>query len=181
MKLYIHVDRGKQLKEGDILNAKEYTKDQHALTLIKSMIDPSFMEHIARMYEQGISYHGYRYLVHPIQNKFSFSEWATEVYFEYVRYKEFPELPSRFQSIFGWKSLEQAIVFDRDSPIFEISNETGFFIADMNLLKMSFNQHSNEETARKYWRGERQNDDLNYVPVWEYIINNPVTVRKQIK
>jgi hypothetical protein len=180
MKLYFHTDRAKRLREGDILKNIQYPKNQHIINLIQPMLDVDFANHLTQLYNDGISYHGYNYLVNPITVQGQFSDLAAEIYFEYIRYKEFPSLPSRFQSVFGWADLEEAIIFAKDAHIFEISGDSGHFIADMQLLKLDFDPIQKEQRAIKYWSGQPLSGDLSYKPTWEYIINTPVTVVKHI-
>ena len=181
MRLYLHADRAEQLTDGDILKNARYPSGQHSICLLGPVLDPDFANHLIKLFDDGISYHGYNYLVSAIEGKQTFTGWATEVYFECVRYKEFADAPSRFQSVFGWKNLEDAVLFAKGAPIYEISNDSGHFMADMNLLKLDFDPEEKERKARKYWSGKPMSGALDYKPLWEYIINTPATVIRRIR
>ena len=180
MRLYLHADRARLLNVGDIIKNIQYPKDQHSICLLSPMLDVDFSDHLIRLYDNGMSYHGYNYLVSAIEDKQTFSGWACEIYFEYIRYKEFPDAPSRFQSVFGWKDLEDAITFAKGSPIYEISNDSRHFIADMNLLKLDFDLEEKQRNARRYWSGKPMSGSLSYKPLWEYIINTPADVVRRV-
>ena len=169
-----------QLNEGDVLKNERYPVGQHSVCLLVPALDADFASHLTKLYNDGISYHGYNYLVGAVDGRQTFAGWATEIYFEFIRYKEFPDAPSRFQSIFGWKSLKDAISFAGGAPVYEISNNGDHFIADMNLLKLDFEPAQKELNARKYWSGKPMSGALDYKPLWEYIISPPVTVKKLI-
>ena len=177
MELYLHSDRSTELKEGDILRNTVYPKSNHVIGLLCPLIDPHFVNNIIGIYEKGISYHGHAYLVSPV----GFNNWAIEIYFEYIRYKEFPHMPSRFQCVFGWEDINDAIEFNGTSPIFQIASESGHHKADMNLLGLDPDPVVKHDKAAKYWKGEPMSNDAHYKPVWEYVINTPVTVLNRIK
>ena len=180
MKLYLHADRSEQLTDGDVLEKTQYPCGQHSICLLIPTLDADFSNHLVMLYNDGISYHGYNYLVSVIDGRQTFTGWATEIYFEYIRYKEFPFAPSRFQSVFGWKYLEDAVRFANGAPIYEITNDSGHFMADMNLLKLDFDPEQKELNARKYWSGKPMSGALDYKPLWEYIIDMPVTVIRRV-
>ena len=179
MKLYLHVDRKRLLNKGDVLSNTKYPNGNTA-SLLSPILESDFLDHIMNLYNEGISPHGYNYLVEAATGTRSYLDWATELFFEYIRYKEFNSLPSRYQSIFGWSRLEDALSFDKKSPIYEISNNNGCFIADIRLLKMDYDPSKQANNAKKYWKGEPLDSSLTYKPLWEYVINIPVTVEKRI-
>ena len=197
--IYIHADRSqytkrksgfafeRYIKEGDILDVCKYPALQNSIHLLADMFNPAFVEHIKDMFKSGISYHGYNYLCSVINdNVNAWLEWAIEIYFEYIRFKEFESLPSRFTSVFGkrwdpWGNLQDALNFAPESNIYEITNHTGYFTADMNLLTLDFDRERKIENARRYWQGLPKETNLTYKPAWEYIINTPVKILRRLK
>ena len=181
MRLYLHVSRDKFFNPGDTIINYTYPPG-HTVNMLETMLEKDFVDHINKMYKEGISNHGYQYLVKSINGGY-FTNWALEIYFEYVRFREFPDLPSRFQSVFAWAELADALAFSNIHPIYEIKKEEKgkVLIADMNLLKTDFNSKRQKEKAMKYWNGEPADSSTDYRPCWEYVINTPFKIIQQVK
>ncbi|MFT0773435.1 DUF2441 domain-containing protein [Psychrobacter aquimaris] len=84
-----------------------------------------------------------------------------EAVFELVRRNEFPQLPSRLQSMFAWCNLDDAREFNSSlgdkHSIFEVEIKNAF-IADQKLLYLGGSVIGTYEMARKYWSGDRSDN-----------------------
>ena len=183
MRLYFHTDRAGSLRECDVIENRVYPNG-NAVGVLCPVIGEEFAAHIQQMFSRGISYHGYNYLVSSLTGEKSFSSWAIEIYFEYIRFKHYPDKPSRFESFFCWETFDDAQDFARSEnqrySIYEVSNEGPYFITDMNLLKLDFNPVKQEENARKYWLGEPMDGDLSYKAKWEYLVSTSIKVIRRV-
>lgn len=172
-----HIDRDNLLMPGQIIN------------LNKNIANPSFLE--AQMFPDGVSYHGMHYLDESLENvgcnKPSY--YALEYELELVRKIYFPHLPSRYQSFFALKSLEDTKqwdnVFDVPSTIWSIEfDESQCAACDSNLLYPSFARRDNQDIFflkdsfryyYDYWDGcQTQN------PRIELLITPPVKILKRV-
>lgn len=120
--------------------------------------------HLADIYPEGLSYHGWRYLLErhtygTSENGFQHNiSFFIEMNFEYVRKLYFPDKPSRFQSIFACESLESLNDFInsfREGATYRILTikADDFHVADMHWLKLATQNISASYMAHKYWEG----------------------------
>lgn len=180
MKLYFHIDRTHLLKPGDVVK-KEIYYNECILSVFKPFLDSGFASHITELCKDGLSLHGARYLIRIARNEINFANFATELYFEFIRWKHYPHLPSRLQSLFAFDKYSAALEFARDNPdsrIFEIDFSGRCFIADMNLLRLDLTPETQEYYARSYWAGKAFKIDN---PRWECVIDLPVKVINEIE
>jgi hypothetical protein len=126
-------------------------------------------------YPFGISRHGHQYLLkgnNPNSSKI-------EIIFELIRICKFPELPSRFVSMFAWGSVLEAVAFKNKyrskhphAKVFRVDVDERFiFKGDMNLLRASSSNIEMVSLAEKYWSGGRSAN-----PQIEVLIPLPQTV-----
>ncbi len=107
-----------------------------------------------------------------------------EILFEYVRRGCFPDKPSRFTSLFGWETLEQAQAFRKkygkeSMPIWKIQAEK-FFRADMNLLSINLpSVLILSYSVHRYWAGLPAIH--NSTPCWEILLPPPIKVLHQVQ
>lgn len=133
-----HIDRDHQLKQGDVLG------------LYHTSNEPSFLER--KIFPDGLSYHGLHYINEEFQNIGGNrpSYYIMEYQLELIRKCYFPSLPSRFQSFFALKSLDDvkqwSDIFDITAPIWTIEyDESQSIIRDTHLLRPCFEkQESND-------------------------------------
>lgn len=141
---------------------------------------------LSSLYPNGISRHGKQYLCDKYEIGYndegrpfiSYTEMI-ETIFELIRQLKFSEKPSRFTSVFGCLSYEDAITFKNtvaigSGTIYQVRAES-YFIADMNLLKLA-TFPANMFFAERYWRGESLNN-----PFWEVLLKPPVKIIKKIE
>ncbi|MRT38762.1 DUF2441 domain-containing protein [Acinetobacter sp. RIT698] len=143
---------------------------------------------INQLYPDGISKHGASYLLNdPILcNQTGDSQLLPvspmiEAIFEQVRRADFPHLPSRMTSMFGWQSLAEAVEFANTNHaggfnLFEVEVEDqSYFIGDMNLLFIGGQVINTYLLAQKYWSGQRSAN-----PKLEVLIPLPVTIGNNV-
>jgi hypothetical protein len=137
------------------------------------------------LYPEGLSIHGKQYAIksYTVTNggndlKIQYSR-AIELQLELVRRLRFPDKPSRFISMFGSETLEDALRYKSkhryaDSLIYEVNTDS-YFRADMNWLSGCTSLIGGEVAASKYWQGLPTAD-----PIWEILLQFPVNVIRQI-
>lgn len=175
MKAY-HIDRDGTLQEGQII------------TLHKNN-EPSFLENT--MFSDGISYHGFHYLNESIQNvggnQTSF--YILEYELELIRKAYFPNLPSRFQSFFAIKSIDEIQkwdgIFSKNCTIWEIEfDESNCIIRDSKLLipvlktgnDIAFSPKDSFLYNYQYWNGY-----ITKNPRREMLIKPPIKIIKKVQ
>ena len=129
------------------------------------------------LYPEGLSRHGRHYCRQDLYGDDPEDLWdvSCELIFELVRTADFPDRPSRFQSVFGFETIAAVDRFaDRfvDEPVtvWEVDAERSF-VADMHLVDAE-DFADGVYRARQYWRGETRRPD----PLWEALLVPPVTV-----
>ena len=173
------VSRNVNFEEGAILSLKRFdtaVKDLSALTNYHEIED-----YLSLNYPEGLSRHGFKYLLEknnhqdgPIDN-----DTAMEMLFEMVRMLKFPQKNSRFNSFFGFESLEGAQDFRKKSgrpndPIYKIECQH-YFRMDMNWLKLGASPLKGLMFAQNYWKGVASED-----PHWECLIKFPIQIVEEV-
>ena len=141
-------------------------------------------KHAQELFPEGMTRHGWYYLkqrhTYGAQPHFTHeTSCFTDMNFEYVRRISFPNLPSRFRSIFAWETLEEAQKFRREfncetAAVYEVDGTT-FFRADMSWLLLGTQNVTGSLLAHKYWSGLASPN-----PCWEIICEAPVTIGKRV-
>lgn len=169
--IFYTVDRKNSLKSGSIINLSKFTD-----------ITPQVLQHhLNDLFPEGVSRHGDQYFAgnfppFKLNGNFPNVEGFIELLFEYVRKAYFPDRPSRFQSMYGLKTVEMAELFKQkiklgDSPIKKIKSDK-YFRADMSLLNPQESTLAYSYNAHKYWKGEAGSDN----PFWEYLLSPPIEI-----
>jgi hypothetical protein len=182
MSLFMHVDRSGKLNTGSTL--KLYPRPNECKIMeYAPMFADGFAEHIETLCATGLSRHGLAYLMILFDRGNHMDLIFKELYLEYVRWKYGCNKPSRLQSLFAWGSIEEAMTFadlmlegEGERRIVEVAPLGRVFKADMNLRDTK----TSVETALSYWNGERLDDDISYHPVWEYLMEYPVRVMREV-
>ncbi|MHC1594292.1 MAG: DUF2441 domain-containing protein [Methanotrichaceae archaeon] len=126
---YFTVDRNRTLEEDQIINLVKYTD-----------VEPSELQvHIDSLFPDGVTSHGEYYMLKGQTLAKGVNE-VIELLFEYVRKSHFPSRPSRFQSVFAFENIDQAVSFRNeygasDGLIWEVGSDVAFK-ADMRLLTL---------------------------------------------
>jgi hypothetical protein len=173
---YFTVDRTSTLHPGLVFDRQEIA------------LDPPEMQQFARdLFPDGVTRHGWQYFVNPVQllapggaNASFISDFA----FELVRRSYAPHRPSRYTSVFGWGSVEDAVAFRTtfcagQGSVWELDGPAEAFRADMRCLNIGGTSLSTWYLACRYWDGEP--NDANAEPMWEYLLELPVTVVDRVE
>ena len=184
MRVFYTVDRSRLIKYGDTFHLNT---DLQIIPNIRHVTDLySIDDAVSRtleLFPEGVSRHGIQYMLTTPLVIFQHGtriplpvapvEPIMEAIFEQVRRNEFPDRPSRMQSIFAWVTSEQATIFSKqnaDAPIFGIETDN-FFIADQSLIHLGASAIGTFELAKRYWRGEHR-----ATPLLEAIIPLPQVI-----
>lgn len=167
---YFTVDRSKRLTEDQTIHLIKYDDIE----------PPELQAHVDSLFPDGVTFHGESYILQGRRPAKGVSE-VIELLFEYVRRSLFSSCPSRFQSVFAFDHVAQALDFRNqyggsDSLIWEIECEARFK-ADMQLLTLQGSLLVLSYNAHRYWRGESSGNE----PVWEYLLIPPVKVIRKIE
>ena len=164
-----HIDRQKKLTEGQIIRLF----DDYC---INGTGGKEICDYIRKLYPEGISEHGNRYLFAD-----SNINWLNEAFLENIRSQLYPHLPSRFQSFFAVSKeyipqMLKKLSSTYDSVnIFEIDTDM-YSVHDMSLIdKLGAGAGVVHYNASRYWNGEKSNN-----PLLEYLIPLPVIIGKMV-
>lgn len=171
---FYHVDRYGYLKEEQILTLSKWTN-----------VSPIVLQkHVDLLFPDGVSPHGERYLLCNEHAAPSVADANLELIYEYIRRANFPDRPSRFQSIFAFENLDSAKRF-RDqfssvlphpaNSIWLLEANRGFR-ANMRLLTRECSVLGQSCTAHFYWQGVAAADN----PFWEILLVPPIRVLQRI-
>ena len=198
MRLY-HIDRMNKLKSGDIIKLNLFNDikgidNEHTMRL-KSTINS--------MFEEGISYHGARYLFSNIYNKIeeaykikeenimevkqycinqlkNINSEFIEIIFEMVRNTKYNNCVSRFEAFFATdkesivKMCEELNVRIEDARIFEIECDGNQVKYDMKLLR-GVDKLDMLVNCDLYWSRERS-----ISPIYEYLLKPPIKIGRLV-
>jgi hypothetical protein len=188
MNLYFHIDRGDKIKGTIDIPLEPCNFDaESVMSVWTPFIEHEFISHLQRICLNGLSLHGATYLVANRKKRDSivFTQVTIEIFFEYIRYKYYQDKPSRLQSFFAWKELDDAIkaikmiYLNRNGQkcyIYKVSPEGQFCKCDMNLLSWNLDAAKMERNARSYWEGRPMKGDQDYQPAWEILLKCPIKV-----
>ena len=166
---YFTVDRNRTLEEGKIINLVKY-----------SDVEPHELQvHVDSLFPDGVTRHGEHYMLKGQTSAMGISP-VIELLFEYVRRSHFPSRPSRFQSVFAFENIDQAVSFTKEygkseGLIWEVESDVAFK-ADMRLLTLKGSLLGLSYNAHQYWREIASGNN----PVWEYLMVPPVRVIRRI-
>ena len=184
--IYYHVDRLEtKLTEG-------MTVELHHTHDLKN--DPRLAAQlIVSIWPNGLSDHGANYLgkphtMNPSQPAALDVSAAIDVIFELVRLAHYQQCPSRLQSLFACRTLNEAEKFALNylasgkqsgankATIWSVETEREGFFADMAWLNVGRYWFDLVANAHEYWKG---NATAN--PIWEVLLVPPVHVTGRVK
>ncbi len=182
---FFHVSRLGKLPAKLSLDGK--VPDFAALRTDNYFNEKQYQEAIDRFLPNGISKQGENYLFKPLEyfkindneNSVTYSP-VIEMVFELVRQLHFANLPSRYASLFAWKTIEEAYEFikyhggNHDCIIYKIS-ACNFFKADMNLVRLGYSAAAGYTIANSYWKGIASEN-----PKWEYLLSYPIQIIDEV-
>ena len=165
------VDRSGLLSEGHVCVLIEYD----------DIAPPEINALVRELYPRGVSFHGEAYL---LRNGIAtnITDANTEMIFEWVRRADFPDRPSRYQSLYAVDNLDAAHTFMNmfgtgDSPVFRLASESAFR-ADMRLLNANSSALVKSYFASLYWQGLPFPQDE---PQWEWLVPCPVVIGERAR
>lgn len=166
---YFTVDRNMSLRKDQIIDIMKYD----------DVNPPELQSHIDFLFPDGVTNHGELYMLRG-ETPANSVNGVIELIFEYVRRSYFPSSPSRFQSVFAFENINQAIHFRNeyaksDNIIWEVESDNAFK-ADMRLLILRGSVLFLSFNAHKYWKGISSEDN----PIWEHLLVPPVKVIRRI-
>jgi len=186
---FFHVDRQKQLKIGTLCNLDDVYSNMRILLPNTLYSKDDVIHTIENLFPDGLSKHGRQYLLEQdliisdqIGNPMPLAPHMPmiELIFELVRRSEFPDQMSRFQSMFGCESIEDARKFKEkfcgnQGQICLVECKE-YSRLDMSLLLLGKTSIGSVFYARKYWSGEAGN-----TPEWEILMKPPIEVIRIIE
>lgn len=165
------------------LDRRGFLRENERFQLITA---PSLNPFNDQTFAEGLSKHGELYhLQFGIYNQQNIPAGAIEYSLELVRRLQFPDKPSRLQSMFACEHLDHAKHFRGTSgskisaPIFEV-NSDNYHRGDMNLINAGCNMAEFHRRMVSYWQGESYAIEENYEAFWEIIIPLPATIGRRV-
>jgi hypothetical protein len=146
MRNFYTVDRKETLQQGIEIKLQKYND-----------IKPDYLQkHVDMMFPNGLTLHGEQYFLRNTIK--SIISPAIELLFEYVRRAFFSSRPSRYQSLFGFESIDYAQEFRAqygkpDAPIWKVETEL-YFRADLSLLTLANSLLVTSYFAYQYLSGD---------------------------
>lgn len=185
MEVYFHSDRADALRPGMTIEPEPYRLEESRLMLLRPCMNGEFGRHLAELMQEGISLHGAHYLMTD-KHRPDFDSIAIELVYEAYRWRNAQAAPSRLQSLFAWRSLEDAVRFGRErggGHIYRVRchDSERPMPHDMNGLRLSFDAQEQERYAGLYWMGKPFASEATYQPRWEYLLRLPVTVVEEVR
>lgn len=179
-RIYYHVDRvGGRLVRGQILGLV------HGVGSEGQAHQTDVAQRYRALFPTGVSYHGFEYLLNGQRNPPGDDKQGTiEFLCEMVRRSDFAAKSSRFQSVFAFLTVGDALRFAEEFPsedekgarlqatIWEVSAEVEpGHMGDMRLLRLGENWLTAWTLMHGYWQGGSGAN-----PMWEVLLSPPVRV-----
>ena len=175
-RFYIHTDRRGSLQAGQVIDLSN-----DAATIGQYNTDRA--QFLSALFPNGISEHGERYLFQQQRD----TSGMIEALAEWIRQAKYPHLPSRLQSFFAWRTLEDARRFGQSralrdaagspivSIIWEVESQAAIFESDMNRLHLGECWLDAFLWVDAYWR-----QDYTPRPLIEVLLELPVRVIRKV-
>ncbi len=175
MKEFYHVARA-DISELDKLEL--YNKELN-IELPGYYSNREFLNKKNELFPEGLSSHGNQYLGNYYDPDEVNNEFLIEFGIELIRRLKYPNLPSRYQSIFGCLNIDDALTiknnqFRGEGDIYIVSCNS-YFVADMGLLNQSRSILGLEIIGNKYWSGNVSSN-----PFYEVLMKPPVRIIEKI-
>jgi hypothetical protein len=143
------------------------------------VLPPDLQVYVDELLPAGVTYHGELHLLRG-QPSPVMDPWL-EVLWEHVRRADFPDAPSRYQSV---ETLAEAQRFQAKFPptgvVWEVE-ATRYVRSDMTFTSGISSPLVASYFARCYWAGQpRPSSDAPSEPWWELLLTPPVTVVRRV-
>ncbi|WP_322630793.1 DUF2441 domain-containing protein [Aedoeadaptatus coxii] len=168
-----HIDRTMKLESGSVINFQKVPKTAN----------PEIIEYCDLHFPEGLSNIGLIYTRYAVPEECSYATQTSEIFLELYRQKNFPCLPSRFQSICASDTIDQAIEWfhmlkltDANVAILKSNN---YFKADAtwrDLIAGNLSIASVENWSHNYWSGKMNA----HCSRPEYLVKLPVKIHNVI-
>jgi hypothetical protein len=183
MASYYHVDRvGTRLKQGQILSLN--------YTGVGTRYQTNRAAFFSCLFPEGLSYHGWNYLLNDNRPKPDADLLGLiEMMAELTRRSFYPERPSRLQSVFCWRTIEDARRFVNEFPvttsdgtashrgmIWRVRSEGQAFVADIRCLALGTCWIESLLYLNRYWQQQASES-----PLWEVLVRPPVLVETMVE
>lgn len=184
MEKYYTLDSANSLFPFHVITLRHHTPKQ-----------PELAGFLNQIYPEGLSKHGYNYLYNPAlfdDNHQRDKAFLIGLIFELVRRSDFPEKPSRYQSLFACREISEVKQFRellarergddgiRIAPIYEVRNEKPVHLGDMRLLDSNGPILDIYRRAYLYWSGESLAYTNGEEPFWEILIPLPAKTGRRV-
>lgn len=164
-----HVDRTMKLESGSIINFQGLPKTANS----------EIIEYCDLHFPEGLSNIGLIYTTYAVPEESTYATHTSEIFLELYRQKNFPSLPSRFQSICASDTIEQAIkwfhMLKLKNANIVIIESNNYFKADAtwrDLIAGNLSIASVEDWTHNYW-SEKMNAHCSRP---EYLVKLPVKI-----
>ncbi len=141
-----------------------------------AIYNPGAENEVSRLFPDGLTQHGKTYMASTPPDPSQWPSWDIEIFFEAVRRADFPQSPSRMQSVFGFESVDDARTFvggfrtGVPCAIYRVQGEVAHK-ANMSLLQVGALPGAVPFVhARSYWLGEQGSKPA----LWELLLTPPV-------
>lgn len=178
MARFYHLDRGNKLEVGQSI---DLVKINDINCRDNPMFTQTLQSHFYNLFPNGVTSHGDGYFASS--SEYAIISPAIELLYEYVRKANFKDKPSRAESFFAVKSLNDIQRFADmyriniyECSIWEVECEN-YHRGDMNLLKILPSNLITSYFANEYWSGGTADDPQ---PFWEYLLTTPVKIVRKI-
>lgn len=150
----------------------------------------TLQEHALSRFDNGVSLHAnnqfFNYNINLAHSDDRYGA-TIELLLEERRKSDFPQKPSRFQSLFACTSVKGATWFrgfahaSIETPIFEVHTYGDWHIGDMNLLNMNCTPVELSRRLDMYWQGITYDTLEGHTPFWEVLARLPVRVGEKVQ
>ncbi|HRN51075.1 MAG TPA: hypothetical protein PLC52_09390 [Anaerolineales bacterium] len=179
---FFHVDRARVLGAGQKIGLSQ-------IDPVAEPIKEQARVFFRQRFPNGLSRHGQQYALGDYADLLAadgdtWRNTTIETIFELVRIAHFPNLVSRYESLFVCSSLADATSFRTqsanrepkyaDCPIWKVQGESASK-HDMNLLTLEGRVADVHHRASMYWNGDASSN-----PFWEHLLKLPVFVVDQL-
>lgn len=172
MATYYTIDRRNTYQEGMEIELKHYPN-----------ISPAYLrDHCAELFPEGLAFHGFNFLVNPQANLMD-GDCVIEIVLENIRKGYFPDKPSRFQSMFTFGTVEEAVTFrnlfgQSNNRIYSVEYDGETHKGNLELLISNYTSLMSSCIFHDYWSNRNTIKTGEFL--YEYLLPLPQTIGKVV-